>query len=147
MLIDERTKYVKKALVYIGDRTLYVFAFHLVAFKLVSALKVGFYDLPWEAVGNHPYVLTPPNNVLFILLYTVVGVGLPLLWLAGYQLVASKVTLSERQLVGYSIIGAQKFCHFVYMVGRGIVLIVKGCIQSIIDGVKAIKDASNPKEE
>ena len=147
MLIDERTKYVKKALVYIGDRTLYVFAFHLVAFKLVSALKVGFYDLPWEAVGNHPYVLTPPNNVLFILLYTAIGVGLPLLWLAGYQLVASKVTLSERQLVGYSIIGAQKFCHFVYMVGRGIVLIVKGCIQSIIDSIKAIKDASNPKEE
>ena len=49
-------------LVYIGDRTLYIFAFHLVAFKLVSALKVAFYGLPWQAVGGHPTVLQPESN-------------------------------------------------------------------------------------
>ena len=147
ILIDERSKYAKRALVYIGDRTLYIFAFHLVAFKAVSALKVWIYGLPWEAVGGHPYVLSPANNFGFVLLYTAAGVGLPLLWLAGYQMVASRITFTEKEAIDYSIVGAQKVCHLVYMVGRGIALITKASVQAIIDGVKAVKDASNPKEE
>lgn len=146
-LIDGKSRYAKRILTYVGDRTLYVFAFHLVAFKLVSAIKVGFYGLPWEAVGGHPYVLQPANNALFILLYVLAGVGLPLVTLAAYRQVAVRVNISGEQLAGYGIVGAQKCCHFIYMVGRGIVLIVKACAQGIVEGLKAIRDASNPKEE
>lgn len=145
--IEKHSAFLTRWLSYIGERTLYVFAFQFVAFKLVSALKVAVYGLPWEAVGSHPIVSEPSNNVLFVLLYVVAGVALPLLWLAGYQLVASRVTISEKQFAGYAIVGAQRICRFVYLFGRGIVLVVQGCIRSIIDGIKAIKDASSPKEE
>ena len=58
-----------------------------------------------------------------------------------------RITLTEKEAIDYSIVGGQKVCHLVYMIGRGIVLITKASVQSIIDGVKAVKDASNPKEE
>lgn len=59
--IDRHPGLIKRTFAYIGEHTLYIFAFHLVAFKVVSALKVWFYDLPWEAVGGHPVVITPAN--------------------------------------------------------------------------------------
>ena len=47
---------LKRGLIYIGEHTLYVFAFHLVAFKLVSAVKVAYCGLPWQQVGCHPVI-------------------------------------------------------------------------------------------
>ncbi len=145
--IDRKSKYIKRALVYIGDRTLYVFAFHLLAFKIVSALKVGVYGLPWEAIGGHPYVQQPANNVWFVLLYLIVGVGLPLLWLEGYRHIASNVTLTEKQLVGYSVQGLQRMFHYMTIAAHTIWLVIKGCARSVADGVKAIIEASSTKEE
>ena len=79
--------------------TLYIFAFHLLAFKVVSALKVAWYDLPWEAVGGHPVVNQPANNVLWVLLYLLAGVSLPLLGLGTYAYVAARVTLTQQEVV------------------------------------------------
>lgn len=148
-VIEQRSAFLTRWLGYIGERTLYVFAFHLLAFKLVSALEVGVCGLPWEAVGSHPVVQGADGvlGALFVLLYVVVGVAIPLLWLEGYHMVASRITISEKQIVGYAIIGAKRVCHICYMVARGFVLVVQGCIRSIVDGVKAIKEASSVKEE
>ena len=60
--LEKHTKSTGRLLVYIGERTLYIFAFHLVAFKLASALKVWWYDLPWLAIGGHPYVMESPTR-------------------------------------------------------------------------------------
>lgn len=75
---------VQRVLVYVGDNSIYIFGFHLLAFKLVSALKVGVYALPWSMVGGHPVVQTATDDA-FWMLYAIVGVALPLLWVWGWQ--------------------------------------------------------------
>ena len=104
MKIEKHIKFLSLVLIYIGQRTLYIFAFHLVAFKLVSALKVAWYDLPWLAVGGHPYVLEPANNAFWVIAYVVVGVGLPLLWLEGYRRLSDKYDITNRQIVRYIVL-------------------------------------------
>ncbi len=145
--IDRKENFAKRALVYIGDRTLYVFAFHLVAFKVVSAFKVAAYGLPWECVGGHPTVLSPESNVLWIVLYLIVGTGLPLLWLAGYRRIASKVTFTEKQAVEVSVLVASRTFAGVSKAARFMVhYIVKTC-RDIWQGIKDIIAASSTKEE
>lgn len=84
-LINRRANALRTLLIYIGERTLYVFAFHLLAFKLVSALKVAWYGLPWQQVGGHTVVNYRTGEDAFFLLYVVVGVAVPLLWIAAYR--------------------------------------------------------------
>lgn len=80
-----RVPKLNKILGFIGENTLYVLLFHLLAFKLVSMLKVAVYHLPWEMIGGHPYVHNDKGEWFWIL-YTIVGVGLPLgiVWLVRY---------------------------------------------------------------
>lgn len=145
--IDRYDNFAKRSLVYIGDRTLYIFAFHLVAFKLISALKVAFYGLPWQAVGGHPTVLQPENNVLWILLYVIAGVGLPLLWLYGYRRIASNVSITEKRIVELVITAGQKLIKVLALIGKGLYLIVLNSCHNIAQGVKDIIDASSTKDE
>lgn len=145
--IDRYDNVAKRALVYIGNRTLYIFAFHLVAFKLVSALKVAFYGLPWQAVGGHPTVLQPMNNVLWILLYVVAGVGIPLLWLSGYRRIASKVTFTETQLIGFLVVLGQRICHYVVLTARFIAMAVVAACRNVWQGIKDIIEASSVADE
>lgn len=76
---------LRRILSYIGDNTLYIFGFHLLAFKVVSMIKVGVYHLPWLMVGGHPVVHSVEGG-WFWTLYTIVGVGLPLgvVWTVRY---------------------------------------------------------------
>ncbi len=145
--IDSKSKYLRRALVYIGDRTLYIFAFHLLAFKLASAIKVGVYGLPWEAIGGHPFVHQPDNNAFFVILYLASGVALPLLWLVGYRHVAAHVTFTEKQLLGYSLQGLQRLLHYAAVGAHTLWLIIKGCARSFVEGIKAIIEASSTKQE
>lgn len=80
-----RIKPLHTSLTYIGENTLYVFGFHLLAFKFVSMLKVGIYGLPWAAVGGHP-VVQGKDGTWFWVLYTIFGIVFPLgfIWLARY---------------------------------------------------------------
>ena len=146
-LIDRYILWARRALLYIGDRTLYIFAFHLVAFKVVSALKIAFYGLPWEAVGGHPTVLQPQSNVLWVLLYTIVGVALPLLWLEGYHRVASHVTITEKQAVGLLVVSGQRLCHYTVLTGRFIVMACVAACRNIWQSIKDIIEASSPEDE
>ena len=76
--IDAWGGWLARGLDYIGERTLYVFAFHFLAFKVVSAVVVAYYGLSWLQVGGHPVVYHGGGGDAFFLLYTLVGVGLPL---------------------------------------------------------------------
>lgn len=75
---------VPRFLAYIGDNSIYVFGFHLLAFKLVSMIKVLAYGLPWEMVGGHP-VVTEQRDDAFWIAYLFVGAGLPLLIVWGWR--------------------------------------------------------------
>lgn len=70
---------------YIGSNTLYIFVWHLMAFKLVSIIKVAAYSLPWAMVGSHP-VVHAGKETWFWVLYTIIGIALPLggIWLHRY---------------------------------------------------------------
>lgn len=72
-----RVRPLRKVLSFIGDNTIYILGFHLLAFKVVSMIKVGVYHLPWNMVGGHP-VVNNPEGSWFWILYTIVGIVLPL---------------------------------------------------------------------
>ena len=68
---------IARIVLYVGENTLYIFGWHILAFKLVSMVKVGVYGLPWEMVGGHP-VVHSEEGTWFWILYSIVGIALPL---------------------------------------------------------------------
>lgn len=148
-LIDRGNNYFKRLLVYIGDRTLYVFGFHILSFKAVSAIAVPVYALPWEAVGSHPVIPRLPLSPLWSVLYLIAGVALPLLWLEGWKRVEPKIriTLTLTDVADYGLRFLRVVSYYslraVKAAGRAI---VSGA-RSFWEGIKAIIAASDTKDE
>ncbi len=71
-------KSVRWSLYYIGNHTMPILVLHLLAFKLVSYLRIQWYDLPIEMLA-HNKALYLHNDLFFLLLYSLVGIILPLL--------------------------------------------------------------------
>lgn len=145
--IDRKESLLKKGLVYIGENTLYIFAFHLVAFKVVSALKVAWYGLPWQAVGGHPTVIEPSNNTVWILLYMLAGIAFPLLWMKGYRMLAGRITITEEQCTQYIIIAGKNTCRYAYLGARMTVSFIVNLCKATWNAIKEIIAASNTKDE
>lgn len=138
-----------QGLLFIGKNSLYIFVFHLLAFKVASMIKVGVYQLDWEMVGGHPVVQHEVSDA-FWLLYAFVGVLLPLLpiW------VWKKIT-NQRQ---FDATNPKDWLRLIALLG---LLIYKGTIalghlivnffinlgKSIVSLLEAIWKASNPKED
>lgn len=80
--IDGHDGKLRTLLVFIGENTLYVFIFHILAFKTVSYAKILWYGYPFEMIGSH-MVIHENNTDFFWILYSIAGVALPLgvLWL------------------------------------------------------------------
>lgn len=77
-LIASRNTKLKRVLAFIGDNTLYIFVFHILAFKAVSLLKIWMYGLDWQQIGCH-MVIHYRHTDIFWVLYSIAGVALPLL--------------------------------------------------------------------
>ena len=82
--IDGSKGLVKRFLVYTGDHTLYIFIFHIVAYKTVSLLKIWYYGLDPRQIGCHMVIHDYSQQDYFWILYTIAGVGIPLFgtWLS-----------------------------------------------------------------
>lgn len=145
--IDRHPGLIKRMFAYIGEHTLYIFAFHLVAFKVVSALKVWFYDLPWEAVGGHPVVITPANNWIWVILYLAAGVILPLLWLKSYRKFAPKIDLNQTLVIHYVIFGSKFLLRYLVIGLHLLFVILKNLFKALKKGIKDILAASSTKDE
>ena len=76
--LDRHEGRLKQFLVYTGDNTLNIFIFHIVAYKVVSLLKIWYYDLDIRQIGCHMVIHEYSQQDLFWILYTIAGVGLPL---------------------------------------------------------------------
>lgn len=87
MLIDLMGGWVKRLLVYIGNNTLYVFIFHIIAYKPVSLMKIAWYDLDPAQIGCH-MVIHYNNTDFFWVIYSVAGTALPLIGSAACRRVA-----------------------------------------------------------
>lgn len=145
--IDRHPGLIKRTFAYIGEHTLYIFAFHLVAFKVVSALKVWLYDLPWEAVGGHPVVITPANNWIWVILYLAAGVILPLLWLKSYRKFAPKIDLNQTLVIHYVIFGSKFLLRYLVIGLHLLFVILKNLFKALKKGIKDILAASSTKDE
>ena len=78
MLLDKKDNWLKRFLVYTGDHTLNIFIFHIVAYKVVSLLKIWYYGLDIQQIGCHMVIHDHSQEDLFWILYTIAGVGIPL---------------------------------------------------------------------
>jgi fucose 4-O-acetylase-like acetyltransferase len=81
---------VKRFLVYCGDNTLPIFVFHIISYKVVSLLKIWYYDLDMAQIGCHMVIHEHAKEDWFWVLYAIVGVGIPLGWTWCYQRIKSR---------------------------------------------------------
>lgn len=93
-LIDRRDTLLRRLLVHAGQMTVYIYVFHILAFKAVSAVKIVAYGLPWGQIGCHMVIHDHPKD-LFWLAYTLAGVGLPLLYMYVYRRLKAYVITSH----------------------------------------------------
>lgn len=135
-----------RSLIYIGERTLYIFAFHLLAFKVISAVKVAWYGLPWQAVGGHT-VVNHERGDAFWVAYVVVGVFLPLLWLAGYRRLALRYDFSLPGCLRGGLRLTFLAIHYLLIGIKWFGLFLWRSMQGIVRTSKEIISASNPKDE
>lgn len=80
---------IKRFLVFCGDNTLCIFVFHIISYKLVSLIKIWYYDLDFRQIGCHLVIHHNADTDGFWILYTVAGVGVPLAWTWAYRRIAS----------------------------------------------------------
>ena len=81
--IDTCEGWFKRFLVYTGNHTLNIFIFHIISYKVVSLIKIWYYGLDIRQIGCHMVIHDYSQQDYFWILYTVAGVGIPLLgtWL------------------------------------------------------------------
>lgn len=80
-IIDRNDNRLRDSLIFIGENTLYIFVFHIIAFKTVSLVKIWWYDLDFAQIGCHMVIHHNNHSDLFWIAYSVAGVAVPLLWL------------------------------------------------------------------
>ncbi len=86
---------VADCLDYIGTKTLYVMTWYLVAFKLVSMVKIWHYGYDWQLLSSFPVIMQ--DNAFFWVLYSVVGVALPIMGCMIYDRIKLKLRRQEIQ--------------------------------------------------
>jgi fucose 4-O-acetylase-like acetyltransferase len=83
--LDKKEGIVKRFLAFCGDNTLPIFIFHILSFKLVSLIKIWYYGLDPRQIGCHMVIHEHSKEDCFWILYTIAGVGIPLLFTWGYR--------------------------------------------------------------
>ena len=82
----------KSFFVFIGQNTLVILALHFLCFKLVNYAKICYYDLDFDMLSCFP-VIFEYNNALWMLLYCIVGILIPLAIPAVRKYVQTKLNL------------------------------------------------------
>ena len=134
-------------LVYIGDCTLYIFAFHLLAFKVVSIIKVLVYDLPWSHVGGHTVVHDEEGGIWFFLLYVIAGVALPLLTMELWKLLDKRYNLTWVNCLKYSFNALVMAITCFLWIIKKVALSIWNGTKNFFHDMKDLLKASNPKED
>ena len=132
-----------------GENSLYIFVFHLLAFKVASMIKVGVYQLDWAMVGGHPVVQHELGDG-FWLLYIFVGVVLPILPVWIWRKITNQrkfdATNPKDWLRLIVLLGLLAY-KGVIALGQFIINIFINLGKSIVSLLKTIWSASNPSED
>lgn len=94
--LDRHEGWLKRFLVFCGDNTLPVFIFHIISYKLVSLLKIWYYDLDFAQIGCHMVIHDHAQDDWFWVLYAIAGAGIPLAWTWGYRRVKERIAIRHR---------------------------------------------------
>ena len=144
-LPDKYTQWLQ----FTGENSLYIFVFHLLAFKVASMIKVGVYQLDWAMVGGHPVVQQELGDG-FWLLYIFVGVILPILPVWIWKKITNQrkfdATNPKDWLRLIVLLGLLTY-KGITALGRFIINIFINLGKSIISLLKTIWSASNPSED
>ena len=99
MLIDKKDTLIKRFLVYTGDHTLNIFIFHIISYKVVSLIKIWYYGLDIKQIGCHMVIHEHSQEDMFWILYTIAGVGIPLLgtWMVEKLKTRNRSSLSSSE--------------------------------------------------
>lgn len=132
-----------------GENSLYIFVFHLLAFKVASMIKVGVYQLDWAMVGGHPVVQHELGDG-FWLLYIFVGVILSILPVWIWKKITNQrkfdATNPKDWLRLIVLLGLLTY-KGITALGRFIINIFINLGKSIVSLLKTIWSASNPSED
>lgn len=132
-----------------GENSLYIFVFHLLAFKVASMIKVGVYQLDWAMVGGYPVVQHELGDG-FWLLYIFVGVVLPILPVWIWKKITNQrkfdATNPKDWLRLIVLLGLLAY-KGVIALGQFIINIFINLGKSIVSLLKTIWSASNPSED
>ncbi len=132
-----------------GENSLYIFVFHLLAFKVASMIKVGVYQLDWAMVGGHPVVQHELGDG-FWLLYIFVGVILPIFPVWIWKKITNQrkfdATNPKDWLRLIVLLGLLTY-KGITALGRFIINIFINLGKSIVSLLKTIWSASNPSED
>lgn len=132
-----------------GENSLYIFVFHLLAFKVASMIKVGVYQLDWAMVGGHPVVQHELGDG-FWLLYIFVGVVLPILPVWIWRKITNQrkfdATNPKDWLRLIILLGLLTY-KGITALGQFIINIFINLGKSIVSLLKTIWSASNPSED
>lgn len=82
---------VTELLAWLGDNSLYIFIFHIVAFKPVSALKIWVENLDPAMIGCH-MVIHENHTDIFWVIYSVAGVALPAVSLLAIRVLRRRIS-------------------------------------------------------
>ena len=93
--IDKQNNWFKKFMVYCGENTLCIYVFHIVSFKLVSLIKIWYYNLDYLQIGCHMVIHEHAKEDLFWILYSIAGVGIPLIWNYYYHKIKKHLALNH----------------------------------------------------
>lgn len=144
-LPDKYTQWLQ----FTGENSLYIFVFHLLAFKVASMIKVGVYQLDWAMVGGHPVVQHELGDG-FWLLYIFVGVVLPILPVWIWRKITNQRKFDAtnpkdwlRLIVLLGLLAYKGVIAF----GQFIINIFINLGKSIVSLLKTIWSASNPSED
>lgn len=144
-LPDKYTQWLQ----FTGENSLYIFVFHLLAFKVASMIKVGVYQLDWAMVGGHPVVQHELGDG-FWLLYIFVGVVLPILPVWIWRKITNQrkfdATNPKDWLRLIILLGLLTY-KGITALGQFIINIFINLGKSIVSLLKTIWSASNPSED
>lgn len=93
------TKPINSYLYYIGNHTMPILALNLLALKLGNVIKICIYDLPIEMLSS--YTIIYEHNSFFWVIYTIIGVSVPLLCHSLYNNIIQKINIKEK-IIGNS---------------------------------------------
>jgi len=94
-IINRRENLIRDTIIFIGENTLYVFVFHIISFKIISLVKIWWYDLDFAQIGCHMVIHHNNHNDLFWVAYSIIGVALPLLWLKCWRKYVKRPDMSR----------------------------------------------------